>query len=176
MSRQKTLGLKLEYTPNFSDSRLLIANAYAVIDEPSKDLITSPKIRDTLVKHGFWGGQHFSKFILSYDHHTRDLTFIAYYPYPDTTKEKFPTKKIGLASAMEARIIQKAREYFPNMTHITHAQASRYRIAQLISRGHTHEELDRIELERFVRLLRRKRVKDKWEARNLKKQVRHKHP
>jgi len=72
--------------------------------------------------------------------------------------------------------MQEAKKFFPNATHVTHADASKYRIAQLVKRGHTHEEIRRIELEKFVKNLRQKRAQDLLKARSAKKQSKPHHP
>lgn len=160
------LGLVLTYSSSQGESPVLLAFAEIGFGTKSRDFITSPEIREAIMKTKLPLEAKFGKFMLVNDPPTKELMFISYYPHPTNKGLPGEFSKLGIASAIETRIIQVAKKRFPNTTHIVHYDPMSYRVNQLLKRGHTIEEIkSKIEIKEFEKKLRAKRAQDIRKAR-----------
>ena len=158
------LGLRMEYSPKSTSTYVLFAFVKVGLGVRSRNFFTTPQIRDALQKSQLSVGTDFGNFLMVHTPAKKELAFISYYPHPTIKIGKIviPGKfsEMGIASALEARLVQVAKEYFPHFTHVTHPDPTDFRVAQLMKRGHTLEETRRVELAKFEKNLRQKRTNE----------------
>jgi len=175
--RKEQLGLALEYSEKNPNNVVMFALAKVKRGVKSRDFITSPEISEALRKANFEKGFDFGRFILVHDPVKKELGFVAYYPHPPIKLQAGvfpgPFTELGIASALETRLVQVARKYFPNVTHIVHSDPTIFRLQQLMKRGHAQQELERIEINSFEKKLREKRVQELRKARAIKRTIHH---
>lgn len=171
------LGLKLEYLEPNPGAVMFIVTAKVAMGIKSRDFITSPKIREALTRDSHQYLHNFGQFAIVHDPANKELCYLSYYPHPPTMDERPGLfKKLGIGTALETRLAQLAVERFPDATHVTHANMSRYRMEQLLKRGHDPSTLHRIEKSEYIKKLRLKRAEHMWKDRaDAKKKPHHHH-
>lgn len=158
------IGLKIEYAPSDIGGGYLRLRADITVGEgvPSKSFITSPEIRETLLKNKFGAKQEFGHILLEYSTKNRTLDWRKYFPIPHVggkPNENF--LKLGIASRIESRVEKEARIHFPNATKVIHWHPSWLREAQLKNRGFSIWEINgKVPLKTYANALRNKLAKD----------------
>lgn len=167
------LGLKLEYLPirdRVEGGRVLITTIKVAFGTHSKNFITSPTIRDSLVQAKLNEGEKFGGIVARYNSLKRELQFSSYYPIPEnkgSPNSIFAGK--GIAARIESRVEEMARKVFPNFETVTHFNPSALRQAQLKNRGFSVLEINKgIKKNEFKRALRDKLASDLKAKRKVK--------
>lgn len=167
------LGLKLSYLPiqkKGEESKLIVVGVKVSKGVVSKNFLTSPIIRESLLNSNFREGSEFGGMIVEYTPSKKKLRFTSYHPIPvdkGIPEAAFTGK--GIAARIESRVEESARKAFPEFETVTHYNPTKFRQDQLKKRGFNIWDVHGgIKRKDFTRTLREKVAKDLRAKRKLK--------